>query len=227
MNKLEKLSRYQQIVSFLIKYGRSDIVEVAELEVAELEIDREQAERGDPSQLADDLEAMGPTFVKAGQFLSTRSDLISPPYLEALTRLQDHVDPFDSNEVERIVEEELNVRLSKAFEEFEYIPVASASLGQVHRAKLRDGRPVVVKIQRPGIREQILKDLEVLGEIVNLIDKHTPVGRHYPVGDMFNTFRRSLLRELNYNREANNLIRLGEDLAAYDDINVPQPILSY
>ena len=114
--------------------------------------------RGDlGKQLAADLEKLGPTFVKLGQLLSTRADLLPLPYLEALARLQDKVEPFSFVEVEGIVSAELGVRLSKAFSEFEPEPIAAASLGQVHRAALRDGRPVAVKVQRPDIREQIVE----------------------------------------------------------------------
>ncbi|NIP55533.1 MAG: AarF/ABC1/UbiB kinase family protein, partial [Phycisphaerae bacterium] len=227
MVKIEKLTRYKEIATLLIKYGRADIVEATGLETAELVDDSASAPKGDPEELARDLESMGPTFIKIGQFLSSRSDLIAKPYLDALSRLQDDVEPFPFNEVEELIEAELNVRLSKAFEQFNPKPMASASLGQVHRATLRNGQEVIVKIQRPGVRELIMKDLDVIDEIVNLIDNHTALGRHYPIAEMFQTFRRSLLRELNYLREANNLVRLGSDLSDYEHIVVPQPVNSY
>ena len=121
--------------------------------------------------LADDLEAMGPTFIKLGQFLSTRTDLLPAPYVEALSRLQDNVAPFPFTDVERIVTEELGVRISKAFAVFEDIPVAAASLGQVHRAELRDGRVGRGQGSAAGIRERIETDLEALEEIAELLDQ--------------------------------------------------------
>src|SRR5213075_462150 len=107
-----------------------------------------------------DLERLGPTFVKLGQILSARPDLMPARYLGALRRLHNRVEPFAYEDVERIVQGELGVRISKAFSRFDREPMAAASLGQVHRAALRDGRPVAVKVQRPNIREQVLKDME-------------------------------------------------------------------
>jgi ubiquinone biosynthesis protein len=105
----------------------------------------------------------------------------------------------------RIIEEELGVRISKLFDTFEREPIAAASLGQVHRATLRDGRAVAVKVQRPGIRQQIMDDLDAFAEVATFLDEHTDAGRRYGMSDMLDQFRSSLLRELDYNREAHNL----------------------
>ena len=159
--KGEHLKRYRDIAALFMKYGRSDLVNTAGLEGAVAPEPMAPVAEGDLAEhLAADLEEMGPTFVKVGQLLSTRADLLPLPYMEALARLQDKVGPFPFLDVEAIVSAELGVRLSKAFAEFEPDPVAAASLGQVHRATLRSGRRVAVKVQRPHIREQILKDVE-------------------------------------------------------------------
>ena len=156
--KTEHLQRYKQISRLLWKYGRSDLVSQMGVDEDLPAEEREpvpESERGLPDQLADDLEAMGPAYVKLGQVLSSRPDLLPDAYLKALTRLQDKVKPFSYEEVEEIVSTELGARISKAFSWFEPKPMAAASLGQVHQAALRDGREVVVKVQRPNIVKQI------------------------------------------------------------------------
>jgi ubiquinone biosynthesis protein len=118
--KPEHLKRYKDIARLLIQHGRSDLVKAVDLELPAGEIPQEVA--GDPERLARDLEALGPTFIKLGQLLSTRSDLLPATYLEALTRLQDQVEPFPFADVEEIVSSELGVRLSKAFLNFDARP---------------------------------------------------------------------------------------------------------
>lgn len=180
-----------------------------------------------PEQLVDDLESMGPTYVKLGQVLAGRPDLMPAAYRKSLERLQDHVKPFSYEEVEKIVEQELGVRISKAFSEFKREPVAAASLGQVHEARLRDGRAVVVKIQRPGIRPQIAQDFEVLKELATTLDAHTKVGQRYRFTTMVEEFQLTIQNELNYEREAQNLLTLGANLQEFEHIQVPQPVMDY
>jgi predicted unusual protein kinase regulating ubiquinone biosynthesis (AarF/ABC1/UbiB family) len=223
--------RYKEIAQLLWKYGRSDLVQqMGIIDPADALDQRDAAaQRGQaaPEELADDLEKMGPTYVKLGQVLSSRSDLLPEPYLKALARLQDHVKPFPFEEVEESVGRELGVRISKAFSHFEREPLAAASLGQVHRASLRDGRLVVVKVQRPGIRKQIAEDFEVLNEIAEFFDAHTDVGRRHRFLKVLEEFRLTIQQELNYEREAQNLIAVGENLCEFDLIVVPQPIPDY
>jgi len=161
--KPERLKRYKDAAMLLMKYGRSDLVKEAGLEGVDLE-ELTDASAPDAEELAKDLENLGPTYIKLGQLLSTRADLLPQPYLDALSRLQDQIEPFSYEEVERIVSGELGIRLSKAFADFAPTPIAAASLAQVHEAYMRDGRAVVVKVQRPNIREQIVEDLEALTE---------------------------------------------------------------
>ena len=223
--KPERLKRYKDVAMLLIKYGRSDLISVAGLEGSVLpdEIVAE-SEAAPAEDLAKDLERLGPTFIKLGQLLSTRADLLPGPYLEALERLQDQIEPFPYEEVERIVSGELAVRMSKAFADFDPTPLAAASLSQVHRAYMRDGREVVVKIQRPNIRDLIVGDLESLSEIAHFLDQHTELGRRYEFDNMLINLRKSLLRELDFTIEANNLHTIGENLAEFENIVVPEPV---
>ncbi|HJV09374.1 MAG TPA: AarF/UbiB family protein [Acidimicrobiales bacterium] len=218
--------RYRDIARLLVKYGRSDLVKDAGLDdLADYSDDAEVPAKAE--ELTDDLERMGPTYIKLAQLMSTRADLIPPPYAKALSRLQDAVEPFGFEEVERIVTEELGVRLSRAFSSFEATPLASASLGQVHRATLRDGRPVGVKVQRPGIKERIAEDMEALAELAEFADKHSDAGRKYGFGELLEQFRRSLNGELDYRREAANLAHLARIVSKYDGIVVPEPVEDY
>ena len=185
--RAEHLKRYRDIARLLWKYGRSDFVTKAGLDQAlddrPLEVDTSSAALAEP--LARDLEALGPTYVKLGQLLSTRGDLLPV----AFARLQDRVKPFPYEEAEKIVTTELGVRLSKAFSEFDKEPLAAASLGQVYRAALRDGREVAVKVQRPGIRERIVDDLAALAELAEVADEHTDAGRRYGFGKILDEIR--------------------------------------
>jgi predicted unusual protein kinase regulating ubiquinone biosynthesis (AarF/ABC1/UbiB family) len=223
--KPERLKRYKDVALLLVKYGRSDLVKQSGLaDHVELDDSDNFEKAPQAEELAADLEKLGPTFIKLGQLLSTRADLLPPPYLEALSRLQDQIGPFPYEEVDRIVSGELGVRISKAFSEFDREPLAAASLAQVHRAYLRDGRAVVVKVQRPDIREQIVEDLESLGEMAQFLDSHTELGKRYEFGNMLDGLRASLLRELDFKLELTNLITFGENLREFDRLIVPEPI---
>jgi ubiquinone biosynthesis protein len=222
----EHLKRYKDIAALLIKYGRSDLVREmgGDLDVAASNHEEDPPEA---RQLAEDLERLGPTFVKIGQLLSTRSDLLPPAYTEALTHLQDDLEPFPYEQVEEIFFAEIGVRIKKAFISFDATPMAAASLGQVHLARLHDGRQVAVKIQRPGVREIILRDLDLLDEIVGFIDNHTRVGRRYGFARVAQELRHTLLEELDYRQEANNLATLKKNLDEFKLIVVPAPVPSY
>ena len=226
--KPERLKRYKDVAMLLMKYGRSDLVKQAGLEDS-LELDETTLTETEPKaeELASDLEKLGPTFIKLGQLLSTRADLLPAPYLDALSRLQDQIEPFPYEEVDRIVSGELGVRLSKAFADFDPEPLAAASLAQVHRAHMRDGRAVVVKVQRPNIRDQIVEDLEALGEIAEFLDAHTELGKRYDFGNMLQGLRASLLRELDFKLEANNLITFSENLREFDRLVIPDPVEAF
>ena len=235
--KPKHLSRYRDLAALLLKYGRTDAVKGAGLEDAlppeenpgegTARTASEARARTSADELAADLERLGPTYIKLGQLLSSRSDFVPKAYMDALERLQDKVEPFPYADVEEIVERELGVRISKAFSEFDPEPLAAASLGQVHRARLRDGRQVAVKVQRPDIRERVLEDVEALAEVADFADAHTEAGRRMGFADMLDEFRQSLLRELDYLQEARNLSLFARNLREFELIVVPEPVNDY
>lgn len=223
--KPEHLRRYKEIARLLYKYGRTDVVK--QMGLHDLLDDRESLVAADgprPEELAADLEVMGAVYVKLGQVLSSRPDLLPEPYVRALARLQDSVQPFPYEEVERTVQSELGIRIDRVFREFDRGPLAAASLGQVHKAVLRDGRAVVVKVQRPEIRKEISAELEVLEEIAEFFETHTQVGKRYQFLRVFEQFRKTLIHELDYQREAANMSALARNLREFPHIHVPLPI---
>ena len=226
--KTERLKRYKDIVALLVKYGRSDLVQKSDVSLTPSEHEKALMKTSPKAdELATDLEKLGPTFIKLGQLLSTRGELLPEPYLEALARLQDNVAPFPFEEVEQIVSSELGARISKLFITFETEPMAAASLAQVHRATMRDGREVVVKVQRPRIREQIVEDMEALEQVAEFIDAHTEVGKRYEFKNMLSDLRHSLLHELDFKREGGNLRRIRESLEEFENIVIPSPVEDY
>ena len=224
----QNISRYQKFLSFMIKYWNSDLVHkttsgVIDGRSSENFSDYDQS----PEEVVEDLKQMGPTYIKLGQLLSTRPDLLPENYLKALATLQDDLDTIPFPEVQEIVENEIGNKISKAFNFFHEAPLASASIGQVHEAELRSGKRVAVKVQRPGIREKFERDLETLEEVAALAVKHTSVGKRYAFSDVLAELKRIMLQELDYLREASNLITLGTNLKSYRRIIIPQPVPDY
>ena len=223
----EHLKRYKDFAWLLFKYGRGELVQQAGLSGLMPDDPAETSGSGRADELAADVERLGTTFIKLGQLLSTRPDIVPPAYAQALSRLQDDVAPFPFEEVERIVGEELGVRLSKAFAFIDPEPLAAASIAQVHRARLRDGREVAVKVQRPGVRAGVLGDLEAMADIAGFLAERTSFGRRYNIGQMFEEFRKSLVRELDFRQEAVHLLALGRNLKGIEEVCVPEPVLGY
>ncbi|WP_149193498.1 ABC1 kinase family protein [Luteimonas suaedae] len=217
---LGRLDRSSRIMQFAVKYYRSGVFGGT----------MTRAQRGDRASAAafvDDLERLGPTFIKIGQALSTRTDSLPPVYIEALTRMQDDVQPLPFGDLRPVLERELGVRLSKGFADFDETPLGSASLAQVHRARLHDGREVAVKIQRPEIKREVVADLEVLAAFASGADRFTSLGARMHFVDLVAELRRSLLAELDYVAEAESLERFGERLQVYPELLVPAPIWDY
>lgn len=224
----DQYDRYFRFFKFMMKYWNSDVFFYTEEKIAgsESEIEQEMLDHS-PDELAADLIKMGPTYVKLGQLLSTRPDLLPPPFLKALATLQDDVGAVEYEEIEKIFKEELGVRISKAFASFEKEPLASASIGQVHRAILHTGKTVAVKIQRPGIRERFIEDLDTLMTISEKIETYSETARNYAVHNVIEELRYVLLQELDYTLEAQNLATLKSNMEEFEFISIPAPIVDY
>ena len=228
-----KMARTTEVLRVLARHVRIDWLKLAKLDLPE------SIEPSAPETLADDLEELGATFVKLGQLLSSRTDFVPEPYIQALSRLHERVKPLDSAVVRAILEEELGAPAEECFAHFEPEPLASASLGQVHRAILRPpaamgtatpeerDRHVVVKVQRPGIRESIHQDFEILEQIARALDRNTDIARRVALPEIVDEMRSAMGRELDYRIEARSLDRLGGILEDYPLIEVPRPVLSH
>src|SRR5438132_10062115 len=225
MLKTRHIGAYRDLLVLFTKYGRKDFRmsfepdEMFSPESGDGEVEPDVKARAEA--FASSLKKLGPTYVKFGQVLSTRPDIVPREYVAALESLQDAVEPFSFAEVEKIVELELGARISKIFAEFDATPMAAASLGQVHRAILRDGREVVVKVQRPNVREEVLKELEVFADIAETLEEHTDIGRKLNLVGAVQQARLTLINEPNYRQEARNSEVLGQNLADFPQIYIP------
>ena len=170
---------------------------------------------------------LGPAYVKLGQVLSTRPDLIPEPYIEELQHLQDDVGRVPFAEIERVIQEELGGRISKLFGTFDHEPLATASLGQAHAASLRDGRPVVVKVQRPDIRALLADDMEFFRELARFLVAHTRAGHRVDMVGMVQQLERALADELDYRHEARNMALFRRSLAEFPHLLVPKVVEGY
>jgi len=220
------LKRYKDLTLLFLRYGQLD----ASSRFGGQDIGGEtngQLSKEAAAELPNELERLGPTFVKLGQLLSSRPDLLPPAYLKALARLQDKVKPFPFADVELTIERELGTRINKAFSYFESEPIAAASLGQVHRAALHDGRPVAVKVQRPNITRQIEEDFAALEEVAKFLQRHTKLGQKYQLLNILDEFEKTLAHELDYCREAANMVTLAKSLAKFERVKIPLPIQDY
>ncbi|WP_442512010.1 ABC1 kinase family protein [Novipirellula sp. SH528] len=220
------LRRYKDIALLLHKYGQGDLLKTTGIDLESEEYDNDvRSDSATPDDLASDLERLGPAFIKLGQLLSTRGDFLPEPYLEALSRLQDDNKPVPWEDVRELLASEYQTDPNKIFAEIEECPAATASLGQVHHATLRDGREVIVKVQRPDLQPDLDDDLRALEELAALLHSTTEFGEKYQLVNLVATLKKSILSELDYRREAGNAKRLKESLADYHSIYVPEPVL--
>src|SRR6266498_1399058 len=174
-----------------------------------------------PEGLAYALEELGPCFIKLGQLLSTRPDLLPADYIAALSRLQNTVTPVPSEKITAIIESELGVCITDLFQSFDATPFATASMAQVHRATLWNGDEVAVKVQRPGVRQRIEIDIEILQEITRFATKYTSFGRRYGFSHVVRELERSLSQELDFRLEADSTRIIGKQIADFQRLTTP------
>jgi ubiquinone biosynthesis protein len=191
----------------------------------EVEIDPEGSPRG--QRLREMLDELGPTFVKFGQLLSTRPDIVPPDIVFELKALQDSVTPFPFEQARAVAEEELGLTLEQLYLDFEETPVAAASIGQVHRATLPNGRRVVVKVQRPNAPRQIEADLELMYQLARLARERVRALEFIDTVAVVDEFARSIRQELDYRIEARNAEQFHRNFAGYQHVRVPRVYWSY
>ncbi len=223
------LNRYRQILTILFKFGFGDLLEMLKIdqyiEVGLQMISKKREVRIErltkPQGLRMAFEELGPTYIKLGQILSTRPDLIPMEFIQELSRLQDHVPAFSFDQVRKVIRSEFGRSAEEVFDSLEETPLASASIGQVHRAVLKDGEAVAVKFQRPGIRKIIEVDLEIMLHLATLAERHIEeLAVHRPV-KIVEEFARTLEKEIDYKTEATNMERAAGHFL--DDPNVYIP----
>ena len=219
--------RYRQIAEVLTRHGLRWLRDASGLErFRPLRFDLSEGDRSEPPTTAERirlaLEELGATFIKLGQFLSTRADLLPPEYQTELAKLQDSAPPFDSKMAKEMIEAELCQPTGALFASFELEPLAAASIGQAHAATLRDGSEVIVKVRRPGVVEQVEEDLEILQNLASAMSRHWEFAALYDVEGLAQEFAQTLRSELNYLQEARNAERFALNFAGDAKVHIPR-----
>lgn len=227
------LPRLAATVGLFTRYGLRDFARVQGLQGIAPDPEEHDAadDSSDVHQMAvafrKRLVELGPAYIKLGQVLSTRPDLLPDIYVRELEQLQDDVDPLPFDVVLETLEAELGGRLSKLFASFDEVPLGTASLGQVHAAELRNGRSVVVKVQRPGIRAQLADDIEFFRELATFLAAHSKAGERVDLVGVIQQLERALVDELDYRVEARNAASMRRSLAVYPRLLIPKVIEGY
>lgn len=223
------LKRSSRIIEVLRKYGFGYIVDQMGLSTYGdvrawfgRKSRKEKIHVSKPARIRMVLEELGTTYIKLGQLLSMREDLIPEEYAMELSKLQDEVPPFEYEEVKRIIEEEFRVPIEDLFDSFEEKPLAAASIGQVHRAKIKNGQAVVVKVQRPGIKEVIESDLEIMYSIAGFAEEHIPELRLYRPLEIVEELSRSIHAEMDYTQEGRNTDHFATNFGENRGIFIPK-----
>ncbi len=228
---VRQLGRISEIAQVAAKHGFGYLFEtrgpgaVRSRRGREVELGDEGSPRGE--RLRAMLDELGPTFVKFGQLLSTRPDIVPPDIVFELKGLQDKVRSFPTEEARDVIEDELELSLEQLFLEFEEVPVAAASIGQVHRAVLPNGRKVVVKVQRPGAPRRIEADLELMYQLARLARERVKALEFIDTVAVVDEFARSIREELDYRNEARNAEQFHRNFAGHPHVRVPRVYWSY
>ena len=224
------LNRYRQILAVLFKYGFGDLLEMLKIdqyiEVGLQMISRKRASRDErlsrPQRLRMAFQELGPTYIKLGQILSTRPDLVPMEYIAELSKLQDRIPAFPFEQVRNVISSEFGMPPEDLFDTLEEEPFASASIGQVHRAVLKDGESVAVKFQRPGIQKIIEVDLEIMLHLATLAEHHIEeLSFHRPV-KIVEEFAKTLEKEIDYKNEATNMERVARHFLDDPHVYIPK-----
>jgi ubiquinone biosynthesis protein len=228
--KTRNLGRLSEIAQVAVRHGFGywfDTHRLTDLfpRRSRLEVNGQPSQRG--QHLREMLDELGPTFVKFGQLLSTRPDILPPDIISELRGLQDDVRPFPFAQVEQVIEEDLDLTLDKLFTEFDETPVAAASIGQVHRATLPNGRSVAVKVQRPGAPRQIEADLALLYQAARIAKERVRALDFIDARQLVDEFSRSIRQELDYRLEARNADTFHHNFAGHPHVHVPRVYWSY
>ena len=233
--KIHDVQRLHQILRIFVKYGFGYIVDRLNIEqnVVGSKLIKFASERKlevfdipVPVRTRRILEELGPTFIKFGQILSTRPDLIPVEFCQEFEKLQNDAPPFEYEKVEEQIKKEFKKPVDEVFNDFSVKPVAAASLSQVHSAELKTGESVVVKVQRPDIKRIIMSDLNILYMLAKLAEKHIEESRLYDPTGMVDEFRKIILKEVNFNIEANNINRFRKSFRHDNTVYIPKVFLS-
>jgi ubiquinone biosynthesis protein len=222
------LRRYRQIAEVFVRHGLGFLVDI--LGIARFVPWRDRLpgrpERGEaltrPQRLRIALAELGTTFIKLGQILSTRADLLPIEYQTELAKLQDQTPPIPGEIIRGVVEAELGRPLEAVFATFDLVPLASASIGQAHAATLLDGTEVVVKVRRPDVDAQVENDLEILQNLATAASRRWELADQYDVVGLVQEFAQTLRAELDYVREGHNAERFAASFRGYPDVHVPK-----
>ena len=220
---LEKVERYRQITNIVIKYGFGMILGKLHLpHIRKMSLKKGVETLSFPQRIRLMCEELGPTFIKLCQILSTRPDLIPLSFVKEFEKLQDEVKPVETEEIKEIIQKELGDKFNDFFLSFEEKPLASASISQVHRAKIKGGEKIVLKIQRPGIEKIINADMEILYDISSLIEKFIPEARIYEPKRIVREFEKTMKRELNFLWEARSIKRFSHNFSGDSTVYIPK-----